>query len=186
MIGWVVFSSMSTHRLAQARANSTACSGADRARRHGKGAATPTRRLPTASCAAAERVRLRPGAGGALLAPAMVVDMPDTSASGLAGAEPAAPAAGPGRRRRLSAQTAAAGAQKPSADEAFANRLKALAPRPHTPLACPTPSSWAGTVIPAVLETAINSDLPGFVRAVARDVRGFDGSTVLKYLGAQS
>jgi type IV secretory pathway VirB10-like protein len=37
-----------------------------------------------------------------------------------------------------------------------------------------------GTVIPAVLETAINSDLPGFVRAVvSRDVRGFDGSTVL-------
>jgi type IV secretory pathway VirB10-like protein len=37
-----------------------------------------------------------------------------------------------------------------------------------------------GTVIPAVLETAINSDLPGFVRAVvSRDVRGFDGTTVL-------
>jgi type IV secretion system protein VirB10 len=35
-------------------------------------------------------------------------------------------------------------------------------------------------VIPAVLETAINSDLPGFVRAVvSRDVRGFDGTTVL-------
>jgi type IV secretory pathway VirB10-like protein len=37
-----------------------------------------------------------------------------------------------------------------------------------------------GTVIPAILETGINSDLPGFVRAVvSRDVRGFDGSTVL-------
>ena len=37
-----------------------------------------------------------------------------------------------------------------------------------------------GTIIPAVLETAINSDLPGFVRAVvSRDVRGFDGATVL-------
>lgn len=37
-----------------------------------------------------------------------------------------------------------------------------------------------GTIIPAVLETAINSDLPGFVRAVvSRDVRGFDGTTVL-------
>jgi type IV secretion system protein VirB10 len=35
-------------------------------------------------------------------------------------------------------------------------------------------------MIPAVLETAMNSDLPGFVRAVvSRDVRGFDGSTVL-------
>jgi len=37
-----------------------------------------------------------------------------------------------------------------------------------------------GTVIPAILETAINSDLPGFVRAVvSRDVRGFDGTSVL-------
>jgi type IV secretory pathway VirB10-like protein len=37
-----------------------------------------------------------------------------------------------------------------------------------------------GAMIPAVLETAINSDLPGFARAVvARDVRGFDGRNVL-------
>lgn len=37
-----------------------------------------------------------------------------------------------------------------------------------------------GTVIAAVLETGINSDLPGFVRAiVGRDVRGYDGTTVL-------
>lgn len=37
-----------------------------------------------------------------------------------------------------------------------------------------------GSVIPATLETAINSDLPGAVRAVvSRDVRGFDGSRVL-------
>lgn len=37
-----------------------------------------------------------------------------------------------------------------------------------------------GTVIPAILETGINSDLPGFVRAVvSRDVHGFDGTTVL-------
>jgi type IV secretion system protein VirB10 len=37
-----------------------------------------------------------------------------------------------------------------------------------------------GTVIAAVLETAINSDLPGSVRGVvSRDVRSFDGSKVL-------
>jgi type IV secretion system protein VirB10 len=37
-----------------------------------------------------------------------------------------------------------------------------------------------GAMIPAVLETAIDSDLPGSVRAVvSRDVRGFDGSQVL-------
>ncbi len=37
-----------------------------------------------------------------------------------------------------------------------------------------------GTVIPAVLETAINSSLPGFIRGVVtRDVRGFDGTRIL-------
>lgn len=37
-----------------------------------------------------------------------------------------------------------------------------------------------GTLIPAVLETAINTDLPGYVRAVvSRDVKSFDGSQVL-------
>lgn len=37
-----------------------------------------------------------------------------------------------------------------------------------------------GTLIPAVLETAINSDLPGYVRAVvSQDVKSFDGSRVL-------
>ena len=37
-----------------------------------------------------------------------------------------------------------------------------------------------GTLIAAVLETAISSDLPGSARAVvSRDVRGFDGSQVL-------
>ncbi|MFT4251851.1 MAG: TrbI/VirB10 family protein, partial [Caulobacter sp.] len=37
-----------------------------------------------------------------------------------------------------------------------------------------------GAVIPAVMETAINSDLPGLARAmVTRDVKSFDGSAVL-------
>jgi len=37
-----------------------------------------------------------------------------------------------------------------------------------------------GTLIPAVLETALNSDLPGYTRAlVSRDVRGFNGTRVL-------
>jgi type IV secretion system protein VirB10 len=37
-----------------------------------------------------------------------------------------------------------------------------------------------GATIPAVLETAINSDLPGYTRAVvSRDVLGFDGKNVL-------
>ena len=37
-----------------------------------------------------------------------------------------------------------------------------------------------GTLIPAVLETALNSTSPGFARAlISRDVYGFDGTTVL-------
>lgn len=69
-----------------------------------------------------------------------------------------------------------------SADERFADRIgsssveTARATRLRdTRLIVPQ-----GTVMAAVLETGINSDLPGFVRAVvSRDVRGFDGSTVL-------
>jgi type IV secretion system protein VirB10 len=37
-----------------------------------------------------------------------------------------------------------------------------------------------GTLIPAVLETAIDTDVPGYVRAVvSSDVRGFDGTRVM-------
>jgi type IV secretion system protein VirB10 len=37
-----------------------------------------------------------------------------------------------------------------------------------------------GTIIPAVLETAINSSVPGMVRAItSRDAMGFDGSRIL-------
>ncbi len=43
-----------------------------------------------------------------------------------------------------------------------------------------------GTIVPAVLETAIDSDLPGFARAViSRDVHGFDGTRVLVPRGSK-
>lgn len=43
-----------------------------------------------------------------------------------------------------------------------------------------------GTILPAVLETALNSDLPGHARAiVSRDVRSFDGSAVLVPRGSR-
>ena len=43
-----------------------------------------------------------------------------------------------------------------------------------------------GTIIAAVMETALNSDLPGYARAIiARDVRSFDGSTVLVPAGSR-
>jgi type IV secretory pathway VirB10-like protein len=43
-----------------------------------------------------------------------------------------------------------------------------------------------GSVIPAVLETALNSDLPGYTRAiVSRDVLSFDGTKVLAPRGSR-
>ena len=64
----------------------------------------------------------------------------------------------------------------------FAARADASASDTATARAMSDPSSTVsqGTLIPAVLETAINSDLPGFVRAVvSQDVRSFDGSRIL-------
>jgi len=49
-----------------------------------------------------------------------------------------------------------------------------------TRLADPASTVIQGTLIPAVLETAIDTDVPGYVRAVvSQDVRSFDGSKVL-------
>ena len=43
-----------------------------------------------------------------------------------------------------------------------------------------------GAIIGAVMETALNSDLPGFARAIVqRDVRSFDGSAVLIPAGSR-
>jgi len=89
-------------------------------------------------------------------APALVVDLPEPAVA------PAKPAASAEERfaEKLGQSTV---------ETARATRLRDLS------LVAPQ-----GTVIPAVLETAINSDLPGFVRAVvSQDVRGFDGSMVL-------
>lgn len=49
-----------------------------------------------------------------------------------------------------------------------------------TRLADPASTVVQGTLIPAVLETAIDTDVPGYVRAVvSQDVRSFDGSRIL-------
>jgi type IV secretory pathway VirB10-like protein len=111
-------------------------------------------------------------------APAMVVDFSQAPAAGTV--TPATTTVA--QAGRAPASGAAAGDDKLSADERFSARVSgsnvdvAHASRIHD-LSHTAPQ---GTVIPAVLETAINSDLPGFVRAVvSRDVRGFDGTIVL-------
>src|SRR5471032_438091 len=136
-------------------------------------AVAPSPPAPIAIQAAAPQVAPQVAPAPDTHSPAMVVDFSQAPAAG-APATPVA-AGGPGA-------VAAASDDKLSADERFSakvsgfnvdvahsSRLRDLS---HT--------APQGTVIPAILETAINSDLPGFVRAVvSRDVRGFDGTTVL-------
>ena len=69
-----------------------------------------------------------------------------------------------------------------SADERFADRIGLDEASPARAMAMQHLDAVIpqGAVIPAVMETAINSDLPGLARAmVTRDVKSFDGSTVL-------
>jgi len=68
-----------------------------------------------------------------------------------------------------------------SADD-FASRVGGVGGAPATARSDVNPATTItqGTMIPAVLETAINTDVPGFVRAVvSQDVRSFDGTRVL-------
>lgn len=53
-------------------------------------------------------------------------------------------------------------------------------------MANPSATIVQGTLVPAVLETAINSDLPGYARAfVSQDIRSFDNKTVLLPRGSR-
>jgi len=129
---------------------------------------TPPAPLPPLPAPTAAPVATDPSL--ALHAPVMVVDQ-STARTTAADAPPLA--AGPGHpagqsggsaEERFEAQVVSGGVET-----ARASRLPDLR---HT-----VPQ---GTMIPAVLETAINSDLPGSVRAViSRDVAGFDGAEVL-------
>jgi type IV secretion system protein VirB10 len=86
---------------------------------------------------------------------------------------------------KASAETATPATVKANslnADEQFADRvgLDEAAPTRATAMQNLDAIVPQGAVIPAVMETAINSDLPGLARAmVTRDVKSFDGSTVL-------
>lgn len=65
---------------------------------------------------------------------------------------------------------------------AFASRIGGVGGGPAEARAMTNPSTTVteGTMIPAILETAINTDVPGFVRAVvSQDVRSFDGTRIL-------
>jgi type IV secretion system protein VirB10 len=104
-----------------------------------------------------------------LAAPALVYDsgtlaLPESAAQRSSGPAPVGTAA-PG-----------------SAGDDFAARLGAGSSGAATASAALNPATTVaqGTLIPAVLETAIDTDVPGYVRAiVSSDVRSFDGSHVL-------
>jgi type IV secretion system protein VirB10 len=64
----------------------------------------------------------------------------------------------------------------------FASRVGGVGGAPAQARAMTNPSTTVteGTLIPAILETAINTDVPGYVRAVvSQDVRSFDGKRIL-------
>ncbi|HSJ78057.1 MAG TPA: TrbI/VirB10 family protein [Erythrobacter sp.] len=64
----------------------------------------------------------------------------------------------------------------------FASRVGGVggAPAQARPMVNPSTTVTEGTLIPAILETAINTDVPGYVRAVvSQDVRSFDGKRIL-------
>jgi type IV secretion system protein VirB10 len=109
-------------------------------------------------------------------APALIVDLAEGSVGGAANTTLTGLAA--------AAQAKPGGPTAPTlnGDEAFAQRVGASEPESAQATMLRNPQSVVpqGAMIPAVLETALNSDLPGFTRAVvSRDVRSFDGSTVL-------
>ncbi|WP_324076378.1 MAG: TrbI/VirB10 family protein [Erythrobacter sp.] len=64
----------------------------------------------------------------------------------------------------------------------FAARIGGVGGGPATARSMVNPSTTIteGTLIPAILETAINTDVPGYVRAVvSQDVKSFDGKRIL-------
>ena len=82
------------------------------------------------------------------------------------------------------AEAAEAGASVAEAGSAgeFASRVGGVGGAPAQAKAMTNPATTVtqGTLIPAILETAIDTNVPGYVRAVAsQDVRSFDGTQVL-------
>jgi len=78
-------------------------------------------------------------------------------------------------------EAAAASATGNSASD-FASRVGGVGGAPAQAKAMSNPSTTVtqGTLIPAVLETAIDTNVPGYVRAVvSQDVKSFDGTRVL-------
>lgn len=104
-------------------------------------------------------------------APAMIIDNSTPT-----------PAPGPAQ----ASASAAPAAAKLNSNDQFINSVNGTIANKAWKIGDPGKVVPQGTVIPAVLETAINSDLPGYTRAiVSRDIRSFDGTTVLVPRGSR-
>jgi type IV secretion system protein VirB10 len=121
-------------------------------------------------------------------APTLVVDLGEAPPPVGSGTPAAAGTAGgstktaPGGGAGGAGDAAGLNAAGLNADEKFAERVSTAEPERSraTVIRNTRETIPQGVLIPGVMETALNSDLPGFARAViSRDVRGFDGSLVL-------
>jgi type IV secretion system protein VirB10 len=80
------------------------------------------------------------------------------------------------------AGAAAGGTTATGPNDDFAARVGGIGGTATVAVAAINPQTTVtqGTLIPAILETAIDTDVPGYARAVvSTDVRGFDGSRVM-------
>lgn len=111
--------------------------------------------------------------GNPYAAPTVVFDSSTLPLAPSPGGLPAAPAAAPG------APTAT---PTGNTNDDFATRIGGVGGSSASATSSFNPRTTIaqGTLIPAVLETAIDTDVPGYVRAVvSADVRSFDGTRVL-------
>jgi type IV secretion system protein VirB10 len=141
------------------------------------GATPPTVSALTAPPASASAAQIE--AQARQKAPALIIDLSDGQTNNTAPTLGQTPLT-PGQVAGLSASARAKDGM--NEDERFAERLGAdgVDAARASRIGDPAQTVLQGAVIPAVLETAINSDLPGFTRAlVSRDVKGFDGTKVL-------
>ncbi len=134
----------------------------------------------------------RAGAAGADRSARMGQDagpgLPPRSSSGYDPAGDAINAAGPPPAAIVGAAIPQAGAPQGSANERFADRVggKQAEMVQATQMGNLDRLIPQGAIIGAVMETALNSDLPGYARAVVtKDVLSFDGSVVLIPAGSR-
>lgn len=114
-----------------------------------------------------------PASGNLAAAPTVIFDI---------GSGQPAPASAAAVQSDAPAPSAPAASPTGNSNEDFASRIGGVGGSAAIARANFNPRTTVtqGTLIPAVLETAIDTDVPGYVRAVVSvDVRSFDGNSVL-------